>query len=63
MIPVGTVVKILYPDYVAGMRGRIEGREASGRYIVSLEDDPLRNDNFPLILSLEESDFELVHDE
>ncbi|MGK7932654.1 MAG: hypothetical protein AB4041_14655 [Microcystaceae cyanobacterium] len=63
MIPVGTLVRILYPDYAAGIRGRIEGREPSGRYIVRLEEDPLKDNNFPLILSLEERDFELVHEQ
>ena len=63
MIPIGTSVRILYPSYAAGKRGRIEGREGSGRYIVRLQEDVLREDKFPLVLSLEVSDFELVHDQ
>lgn len=63
MLPIGTLVRIRYPDYAAGMRGRIQARESSGRYIVKLEENPLTDSPSPLILSLEESDFELIHNQ
>ncbi len=63
MISIGTPVRIRYPDYAAGRRGRIQAQEASGRWIVRLEENPLEDSPSPLILSLEESDFEIIHDE
>ncbi|MCU0535593.1 MAG: hypothetical protein MUD14_17010 [Hydrococcus sp. Prado102] len=63
MAQVGTLVRVIYPDYAAGILGRIQARETSGRWIVRLEENPLENSNDILILSLEESDFEIINSE
>jgi hypothetical protein len=60
MVQVGTLVRVIYPDYAAGILGRILAREMSGRWIVELEENPLEDSNEPLFLSLEETDFEVV---
>ncbi|NEO89889.1 MAG: hypothetical protein F6K56_06400 [Moorea sp. SIO3G5] len=60
MLKVGTLVRVLYPEYVAGLSGRIEAREESGRWIVRLEENPFEQNDQPFILSLDESDFELI---
>jgi hypothetical protein len=63
MVQVGTLVRVIYPDYAAGILGRIQAREISGRWIVRLEENPLEDSNETLILSLEESDFEVIEQE
>lgn len=61
MLKVGTLVRVLYPEYVAGMWGYIEAREeGSGRWIVRLARNPIEDSDEPLLLSLKESEFEVV---
>ncbi|AFY77531.1 hypothetical protein Ple7327_2214 [Pleurocapsa sp. PCC 7327] len=60
MVQVGTLVRVLYPDYAAGILGRILARETSGRWIVKLEENPLEKSDEPLFLSLEEAEFEVI---
>ncbi|WP_287253806.1 hypothetical protein [Moorena sp. SIO4E2] len=60
MLKVGTLVRVIYPDYVAGLSGRIEAQEESGRWIVRLEENPFEQNDQPFILSLDESDFEVI---
>ncbi|PSF38441.1 hypothetical protein C7H19_05505 [Aphanothece hegewaldii CCALA 016] len=57
---VGNLIRVLHPDYAAGILGSIQAQETSGRWLVRLLDNPLENINEPLILSLEESDFEVL---
>jgi hypothetical protein len=59
MVEVGSLVRVIYPDYAAGMMGRIVGREISGRWIVKLEQHLLAEGNETILLSLEETDFEV----
>jgi hypothetical protein len=59
MVEIGTLVRVIYPDYAAGMKGRIVGRELSGRWIVKLEQHLLEEGNETVWLSLEETDFEV----
>jgi hypothetical protein len=63
MIQAGTLVRVIYPDYAAGLLGRIQAQETSGRWIVKLEENPLENSEEPLFLSLEEEDFEIIEPE
>jgi hypothetical protein len=63
MVKIGTLVRVIYPDYAAGSLGRIQAQEISGRWIVKLEENPLEDSNEMLILSLEESDFEIIDPE
>jgi hypothetical protein len=60
MVRVGTLVRVIYPDYAAGMMGRIVGKEVSGRWIVKLEQHLLEENNETFLLSLEETDFEIL---
>ena len=60
MLKIGTVVLVMYPAAYAGIRGRLLDREESGRWIVQLEENPIEEDDDPLILSLEESEFEVI---
>lgn len=60
MVKIGLLVRVLYPEYVSGMRGTIQGKESSGRWIVQLEKNPFKDTDKPLLLSLEESEFEIM---
>lgn len=60
MLKIGTLVRVLYPEYAAGVLGRILDYEPSGRWIVQLEYNPIEDDAHPLLLSLEESEFEVL---
>jgi hypothetical protein len=60
MVEIGTLVRVNYPDYAAGILGRIVTREISGRWIVRLEQNPLEESSEPIFLSLEETDFDIV---
>lgn len=60
MIRIGMVVRIIYPEYAKGMEGRIEAKENGGRWLVRLEQNPLNHQPESIILSLEESDFEVM---
>ncbi|MDY6784044.1 MAG: hypothetical protein SW833_16105 [Cyanobacteriota bacterium] len=63
MIEVGTLVRVLYPDYAAGKLGYIEGREEeSGRWIVRVEQSLLYREDESFLLSLKESEFEEIED-
>ncbi|WP_228061030.1 MULTISPECIES: hypothetical protein [unclassified Coleofasciculus] len=54
------LIRVIYPAYAAGLQGYLQAQEPSGRWIVKLEDNPLKDSDQPLLLSLEESDFEVV---
>ncbi len=57
----GTLVRVLRPDYVAGLIGVIEASEReSKRWIVKLEDSCLKDKEQTVRLSLPESDFEII---
>ncbi|MEG3438020.1 hypothetical protein V0288_12905 [Pannus brasiliensis CCIBt3594] len=58
MIEIGSLVRVLYPDYAEGRVGIVEARESTGRWLIRL--DPWEHDRDPLILSLEERDFEVI---
>ena len=60
MLKVGTLIRVIYPQYAAGVQGRIQAREESGRWIVKLEENPINWSNEPILLSLDESDFEVI---
>ena len=60
MIKPGTLIRVLYPDYAAGLNGVVEGREKNGRWIVRLKKNPSETTREPLWLSLDESDFEVL---
>lgn len=60
MLKVGMLIRVIYPAYAAGLQGYLQAREPSGRWIVKLEDNPLNDSDQPLLLSLEESEFEVV---
>jgi hypothetical protein len=58
MLDIGSLVRVLYPDYAAGRRGTIEARESDSRWLIRLE--PLDRESEPPILSLEETEFEVI---
>ena len=60
MLKIGTLVRVLYPEYAAGVLGRILDSEPPDRWIVQLEYNPIEDDEDPLLLSLEESEFEVI---
>jgi hypothetical protein len=60
MLKVGTLIRVTYPKYAAGIQGRLQAQEESGRWIVRLEENPIDASDEPLLLSLEESDFEVI---
>ncbi len=60
MIRIGMMVRIISPEYVRGMEGRIEARENGGRWLVRLEQNPINHQPESIILSLEESEFEAM---
>ena len=53
-------MRVIYPEYAAGIQGVLQAQETSGRWIVRLEKHSGEEDNEPLLLSLEESDFEVM---
>ena len=59
MIRIGTLVKILYPDYLANWKGTIQGYE-SGYWIIKLERDDLKNSQQSILVFLEKSNFEVL---
>ncbi|MBE9168439.1 hypothetical protein IQ238_13260 [Pleurocapsales cyanobacterium LEGE 06147] len=63
MPKVGTLVRVLYPEYAKGIEGIIEAKEERGRWIVRLEKNSLNENPEPWLLSLEESDFEVISSE
>ncbi|EAZ90356.1 hypothetical protein [Crocosphaera chwakensis] len=60
MIRIGMVVRVIYPDYAKGIEGRIEAQESNGRWLVRLEQNPINHQPESIVLSLEESDFEVI---
>jgi len=63
MVKVGTLIRVIHPEYAAGLQGIIQGREESGRWIVRLEQNLINPNDVPLMLSLDESDFEVIQSE
>ena len=53
-------MRVIYPEYAAGIQGVLQAQETSGRWIVQLEKHSEQEDDEPLLLSLEESDFEVI---
>lgn len=63
MFKKGTTVKILYPEYAAGITGKLVIIEdSSKRWIVRLDKNPFQEGKETVYLSLEESDFQVVND-
>ncbi|MEL4897643.1 hypothetical protein [Crocosphaera sp. Alani8] len=60
MIYIGMLVHIVYPNYVKGMEGYIQAQENSARWLVRLKQTPFNPQPESIILSLEESDFEVI---
>ncbi len=59
MIQIGTLVRIIHPDYVAGCKGIVQDRENENRrWIIKLEETDLNRSQEPILLSLDESEFE-----
>lgn len=57
---IGTLVRILQPDYAQGLLGTVEGYESEcDRWIIKLERESLRNRDELVRLSLEKTDFEI----
>ena len=61
MIRIGTLVRILHPDYVAGCKGIIQDHENENRrWIIRLEETDLKRTQEPILLSLDKLDFEAL---
>jgi hypothetical protein len=63
MPKVGNIVRVLYPEYARGIEGIIEAKEERGRWIVRLAKNSLKGKPELWLLSLEESDFEVIASE
>lgn len=60
-LPSGTIVRVSYPAYAAGLMGVIESQEKGvTRWLIKLQNNPFEDSNKPVILSLESSDFQVV---
>lgn len=60
MLKIGTVIRVTYPEYAADILGSIVGQEQLDRWIVQLEQNILFENDSPVLLSLQESDFEVI---
>ncbi len=60
MIGVGTLVRVIYPDYARGIEGHIEAQESNGRWLVRLDQNPINHQQESMMLSLDESEFEVI---
>ncbi len=61
IIEIGSLVKILYPKYAFKFHGIVEAPEnKTGRWIIRLINNPFSNSIEPLLLSLKESEIELI---
>lgn len=63
MPKVGSLVRVLYPEYAKGVKGIVEAKEEGNRWIVRLEKNSLKDKPELWLLSLEESDFEVISSE
>jgi len=63
MLKVRTVDLGLYAEFAKGVEGIIEAKEERGRWIVRLEKNSLKEKPELWLLSLEESDFEVISSE
>lgn len=52
-------MRVIYPNYAAGIRGKLIAQEKSGRWIVKLDRNPF-GEGEPLLLSLKTEDFEVI---
>lgn len=57
----GNIVRVLYPPYASNLLGRLLAQEAPTRWLVRIERDLTKGINEPLLLSLEESEFEVIY--
>ncbi len=60
MIKIGNLVRVLYPSYAASLNGIVVAREKRGRWLIRIESNCLKNSQESLLLSLNESDFEVI---
>lgn len=61
-IEIGSLVKIIYPKYVFDFHGIVEAPEdITGRWIIRLINNPFSNSREPLLLSLNESEIQLIN--
>ena len=61
MIQAGSLVKVLYPEYVSESHGIVEAPEdIAGRWIIRLINHPFHENEEPLLLSLDESEIEVI---
>ncbi|WP_330205226.1 hypothetical protein [Cyanobacterium sp. Dongsha4] len=63
MLKAGIAVKIINPEYVRGFVGYLLMQESSSRWLVKviIKETHLPKTSEMLVLSLEESDFEILH--
>lgn len=60
MSKIGILVRIKYPKYAENLVGTIIAQESPSRWIVKIEPNPLNSQTESLLLSLKESDFEVI---
>jgi hypothetical protein len=58
ILDIGSLVLVRYPDYATGRLGYVEARETGGRWLIRL--DRFDKERQTLLLSLEETDFEVL---
>jgi len=63
MLRVGTAVRIINPEYARGFIGYLLMQESPSRWLVKviMEETHLPDSSEVLVLSLEESDFEILY--
>lgn len=54
------LVRIKYPEYVKNLVGTIVAQESKSRWIVKIEPNPFNHQIESMLLSLDESDFEVI---
>ena len=59
-VDIGNVVRVVTPAYAAGSLGYVKGREEGGRWLIEVRDTVLAGGAEFLLLSLEQSDFEVL---
>ncbi|MGK7940090.1 MAG: hypothetical protein AB4062_08065 [Crocosphaera sp.] len=63
MICIGTLVRVIYPDYAKGVEGRVEAQESNGRWLIKLDQNPINHKQESIVLSLDESEFDVIQEE
>ncbi|MGK7942554.1 MAG: hypothetical protein AB4062_20830 [Crocosphaera sp.] len=62
MMKIGTVIRVISPEYVAGFMAIITAKEINKRWIVRLKHSFFTDKKEVVLLSLNESEFEVIEE-